>query len=120
MLGLKARSDASADGQYRLLNDMPISVMICELTDFKITYLNESTRLNLKKIEHVLPVKVDALVGQSIDIFHKNPQHQRRLLSDPKNLPHKARITIGGEVLDLTVTAMRDKRNRYIGPMLSW
>lgn len=103
-----------------LLNDMPISVMICEPTDFKIIYLNESTRQNLKKIEHVLPVKVDALIGQSIDIFHKNPQHQRRLLSDPNNLPHKARITIGGEILDLTVSAMRDKRGRYLGPMLTW
>lgn len=105
---------------YRLLDDMPISVMICDLKDFKIIYLNESTRSNLKKIEHVLPVKVDALIGQSIDIFHKNPQHQRKLLSDPSNLPHKARITIGGEILDLSVSAMRDSRNRYTGPMLTW
>jgi len=99
---------------------MPISVMICELFDFKIIYLNESTRRNLKKIEHVLPCKVEALVGRSIDVFHKNPQHQQRLLLDPKNLPHKARITVGGEVLDLTVTAMTDSRGRYTGPMLSW
>lgn len=118
MLGLKGNKPS--DGSFRLLNDMPISVMICDLKDFKIVYLNESTRTNLKKIEHVLPVKVDALVGQSIDIFHKDPQHQRRLLSDPKNLPHKARISIGGEVLDLTVTAMRDGRGRYTGPMLTW
>ncbi len=108
------------NSSFRLLNDMPISVMICELTDFKIIYINESTRRNLRKIEHVLPVKVDALLGQSIDIFHKNPQHQRRLLSDPKNLPHKARITIGGETLDLSVTAMIDSRGRYSGPMLTW
>ncbi|MFH0300650.1 methyl-accepting chemotaxis protein [Bradyrhizobium sp. 31Argb] len=107
-------------GEFRLLDHMPISVMICELTDFKIIYLNESTRQNLKKIEHVLPVKVDALLGQSIDIFHKEPQRQRRLLSNPKNLPHKARITIGGETLDLTVTAMMDSRGRYTGPMLTW
>ncbi len=49
----------------------------------------------------MLPVKVEDLVGQSIDIFHKNPAHQRRLLADPNNLPHRARITIGGEFLDL-------------------
>ncbi|WP_354267216.1 hypothetical protein [Bradyrhizobium elkanii] len=64
-----------SDSSYRLFDDMPISVMLCELDNFKITYINESTRENLKKIEHVLPVKVDALIGQSIDIFHKNPQH---------------------------------------------
>jgi len=121
MLGIKSiAKNGFADSSFRLFDDMPISVMICELRDFKVTYLNESTRRNLKTIEHVLPVKVEALVGQSIDIFHKNPLHQRRLLSDPKNLPHKARITIGGETLDLTVTAMTDSRGRYIGPMLTW
>ena len=121
MLGMKSvASVIGSDSSYRLFDDMPISVMLCELDNFRITYINESTRQNLKKIEHVLPVKVDALIGQSIDIFHKNPQHQRRLLSDPKNLPHKARITIGGETLDLTVTAMTNSRGRYTGPMLTW
>ncbi|WP_431017223.1 PAS domain-containing protein [Bradyrhizobium pachyrhizi] len=121
MLVMKSvASVVGSDSSYRLFDDMPISVMLCELDDFKITYINESTRQNLKKIEHVLPVKVDALIGQSIDIFHRNPQHQRRLLSDPKNLPHKARITIGGETLDLTVTAMTSSRGRYTGPMLTW
>lgn len=121
MLGMKSvASMVGSDSSYRLFDDMPISVMLCELDNFRITYINESTRQNLKKIEHVLPVKVDALIGLSIDIFHKNPQHQRRLLSDPKNLPHKARITIGGETLDLTVTAMTNSRGRYTGPMLTW
>jgi hypothetical protein len=50
---------------------MPVNVMICELQDFRITYVNESTRNTLRKIEHVLPVKVDALVGSSIDVFLK-------------------------------------------------
>ena len=120
MFGITRGNGTKNDTRYRLLDDMPISAMVCELTDFKIIYLNESTRRNLKRIEHVLPVKVEALVGQSIDIFHKKPQHQRQLLSDPKNLPHNARITIGGEILDLTVTAIRDHRGRYVGPMLTW
>jgi methyl-accepting chemotaxis protein len=105
---------------HSMVDDMPINVMVCELKDFRITYVNESTRRTLRKIEHVLPVKVDQLVGSSIDIFHKNPEHQRRLLSDPKNLPHRARITIGGEILDLTVTAIKDRKGQYVGPMLTW
>lgn len=93
---------------------------VCRLHPFEFEDDEPYTRRNLKTIEHVLPVKVEALVGQSIDIFHKNPLHQRRLLSDPKNLPHKARITIGGESLDLTVTALTDSRGNYLGPMLTW
>ena len=121
MFGLKSGASAgSMSDNYSLLENMPVNVMICELTDFRITYVNEATRNVLRKIEHILPVKVDALIGQTIDIFHKNPAHQRRLLADPKNLPHKARITVGGEILDLTVTAMKDSKGRYTGPMLTW
>jgi methyl-accepting chemotaxis protein len=71
-------------------------------------------------LEHVLPVRADQIVGQSIDIFHKHPEHQRKLLSDPKNLPHSAKISIGGEWLDLQVSALMDRNGAYIGPMLSW
>ena len=116
----KVKGNALDDNAVQVLENIPVNVMICELKDFRITYVNESTRNILRKIEHVLPVKVDALVGQSIDIFHKNPAHQRRLLSDPKNLPHKARISVGGEVLDLTITAIMDGKGRYTGPMLTW
>jgi len=103
-----------------MVETMPVNVMLCDLSDLKITYVNEATQTTLKKIEHVLPVKVEDLVGQSIDIFHKNPAYQRKLLADPKNLPHRARITIGGEVLDLLITAIRDAKGQYIAPMLTW
>jgi methyl-accepting chemotaxis protein len=48
------------------------------------------------------------------------PSHQRRILSDPKNLPHRAKIKLGPETLDLRVSALLDKQGNYIGPMLSW
>jgi methyl-accepting chemotaxis protein len=116
----KSLSRLQGSTDYSMFDNMPVNVMICELDEFRITYVNDATRNVLRKIEHVLPVKVDALVGQSIDIFHKNPAHQRQLLSDPHKLPHKARITVGGEILDLTITAMRDGKGRYTGPMLTW
>lgn len=106
---------------YRqMIDNMPVSVMICELEDFTITYANKSSINALKSLEHVLPVKADQIVGQSIDIFHKHPEHQRKLLADPKNLPHSAKISIGEEWLDLQVSALMDRNGAYIGPMLTW
>src|SRR5262249_11132681 len=70
--------------------------------------------------EQYLPVKADQMIGQSIDIFHKRPEHQRRILADPKNLPHRATISVGPELLDLSVSAILDGRGRDIGPMLTW
>jgi len=103
-----------------MLDEMPVNVMTCDLKTFKIDYANKATLDTLKSIEHALPIKVSQLVGSSIDVFHKHPGHQHKMLRDPKNLPHRTRITIGGEVLDLLVTAIRDKAGRYVAPMLTW
>ena len=65
-------------------------------------------------------MKTDEVVGHSIDIFHKDPQRIRMLLSDPKNLPHQAHITLGTETLDLKVSAVTNKKGEYVGPMLAW
>jgi methyl-accepting chemotaxis protein len=48
-------------------------------------------------------------LGQCIDIFHKNPEHQRKILADPSNLPYNAKIKLGDETLDLRVTAVNDE-----------
>jgi methyl-accepting chemotaxis protein len=103
----------------QMMDEMPTAVMMCDL-DFRIIYANRASITALRKIEHVLPTRADNIVGSSIDIFHKNPSHQRRMLSDPRNLPHKARITIGGEWLDLNVSAIMDAKGNYLGPMLAW
>ncbi len=45
---------------------------------------------------------------------------QRRILADPKNLPHKAIIQVGPEKLDLLVSAIYDNAGTYVGAMLTW
>jgi methyl-accepting chemotaxis protein len=88
--------------------------------DFNIVYMNPASVEQLRKLQHLLPCRVDEMIGKSIDIFHKNPEMQRRLLSDPKNLPHRAKITLGDEILDLTAVAIRDSQGNYLGPMINW
>ena len=88
--------------------------------DFKIVYVNPESKKTLKQIEHLLPCKVEEIVGKPIDIFHKNPEYQRRFLSNPENLPHQAEIKLGDEIMLLNVVAIRDSGGRYIGPMVNW
>lgn len=94
--------------------------MIMADRDFKIVYMNPASVQALTRLEHLLPCRVDEILGKSIDIFHKQPEVQRRLLSDPKNLPHRANIKLGEETLDLHVSAIRDRHGEYIGPMVTW
>jgi len=86
----------------------------------KLVYMNERSRTTLKQLEHLLPEKVDRIVGQSIDMFHKNPEHQLRIIKDPKNLPMKSKIKLGEETLDLLVSPVMDTDGSYIGPMGTW
>jgi len=104
----------------KMLNDMPINVMLADPETCAITYANRTTIETLKTIEHLLPIKAEDLIGQSIDIFHKKPQRQRTMLADPGNLPHNAKIRLGDETLDLRVSAVHDKDGRYTGAMVSW
>lgn len=102
-----------------MMENAPVAIMACDL-DLNITYMNPATRTTLRKIEQHLPVKVDQMMGMSIDIFHKHPEHQRKLLADPRNLPHRAKIRVAEETMDLTISAMLDDKSQYIGPMLTW
>ena len=104
----------------QMIDGMPVPVMTMNLSDFTINYANKASIDALRSIEHVLPVSADDIVGQCVDIFHKNPEHQRRLLSDPANLPWETQIEVGGEYLNLLVTPIIGRGGKYIGPMLSW
>lgn len=105
----------------QMVDDMPTNVMTVDVkNDLKINYVNNTLVKTLRDLEAHIPLKADQLMGQSIDIFHKNPEHQRRLLANPDNLPHRAKINIGGETMQLLVSAIRDRDGAYTGAMLTW
>jgi methyl-accepting chemotaxis protein len=96
-----------------------MNVMFAD-TSFVVRYANNASIATLRQVEQWLPCKADEIVGKSIDIFHKNPAHQHRFLTDPNNLPHRAYIKVGPETLNLLVTAVRDQNGKYIGSMVTW
>lgn len=112
-------SQMTDDHYIGLCDNSPINILLCDL-NFKIIYANQSSLNTLKRIEKILPIPVNQVLGSSIDIFHKNPEYQRNILKDPRNLPHRAIITLGAEKLDLLVSAIFDKNNNYMGPMVTW
>jgi methyl-accepting chemotaxis protein len=102
-----------------MMENTPTGAMFAD-RDFKIQYLNAESKNILKKLEQYLPVGVDDIIGQSIDIFHKNPDRQRRIVSDPKNLPFTTLIQLGPETISLNTNSVFDQNHEFLGPMLSW
>jgi len=103
----------------QMMENAPINVMRSD-RDFIIRYMNAASRKTLAKIAHLLPCKAEDVVGQSIDIFHKDPARVRRILNDPANLPHHAHIQFGSETLSLLASPLYDAEDHYAGAMVTW
>jgi len=102
-----------------MLDNAPTNVMMAD-RDLKIIYVNPASLATLRKLERHLPVKPENTVGSLIDVFHKDPAYQRKILSNDKNQPVRANIKIGPEIADLLVTAIYDQNKNYLGPMVTW
>ncbi len=100
------------------------NVLMCDRT-LTVTYINKAAQDKLKALESeirkVLPAfNADNIVGTCIDTFHKVPSHQRRVLENPRNLPHKADIQLGPLLLELNVGAIISEKGEYLGNSLEW
>lgn len=93
--------------------------------DFRVTHVNEATRklfaLHAETFRSFWPsFDPEKIIGQSIDLFHKNPAHQRKILSDPKNLPYKADISVGKLRFTLNIQGVFDPTGEYVGNVMEW
>lgn len=120
---VKIASDITETKKLAAMKQMvdlsPINTMLAT-PDGTLIYMNENSTKTLRQLEKYLPDKVNNLVGKSIDHFHKNPAHQKKIIGNTSNLPHKAKIKLGTETLDLLVSAVSDNNGNYIGPMVTW
>lgn len=101
-----------------------VAVMMID-RDFRVTYVNEATRSLLSKNAQAFRTiwpnfDADKILGACIDMFHKNPAHQRQLLSDPSRLPYKTDISVGDLRFALSVNALFDGAGNYVGNALEW
>jgi methyl-accepting chemotaxis protein len=102
-----------------MIENHTMPLMMCD-RDFTITYLNEAARRALRKIERHLPVTADRMVGSNIDIFHKNPSHQRGALVDRAKLPLHTVFRIGDEWMSLTANQLPTSDGRFNGAFIDW
>jgi len=105
--------------------DSSMQAMIMIDRDFIITYANQATMDLLAKYQMQLSAVFPGfnpknILGSCIDMFHKNPAHQRQMLSDPNVCPYQTDIEIGDLKFSLNVTATIDADGNYVGNALEW
>ena len=116
---------AEADIHNRLaLANVSVAVMMVD-RDFKITSVNRATQdlltgrtADFRKLwPNFDPANI---VGTSIDTFHRDPSHQRRMMADPSKLPFRTDISVGDLKFALNVNARYDASGNYDGNILEW
>jgi len=120
----RAGGHSAAEIKAQVIDKVTSAIMMVD-RDFIVTYVNPSTRDLLKRNEtafrKIWPTfEADKIIGTCIDVFHKNPAHQRKVLADPSRLPIRTEITIGELKIALLVNGTFDAKGNHIGNVLEW
>ncbi len=115
---------ARAQAMLSMIEGAATNFMTCD-RNLIITYCNPAVQNMLKKYEpdirKMFPAfNADKLVGTCIDVFHKNPAHQRKLLADVTNLPVRSELKLGPLEFGVNATALMDSEGRHIGNGVEW
>jgi methyl-accepting chemotaxis protein-1 (serine sensor receptor) len=106
------------------LNVAATNVMIAD-AEHNIRYVNQSLGTMLVDAEADIRKQLPGfsakdVVGTNIDVFHKNPAHQRAMLAALRST-HTAHLSIGGRSFTLIVNPILDKTGGgRIGTVVEW
>jgi methyl-accepting chemotaxis protein len=121
-MGIASFVNGKATAKILALEALQANVMVADAR-LNITYMNPAVIDLLKDAEADLKKElprfsVANLIGSNIDVFHKNPAHQRGMLAALKRR-HSATITVGTRVFDLLVTPLKQGA-KTIGFVVEW
>lgn len=105
------------------LDRVSANVMMAD-ENFNIMYLNPAVVGFLqeaeKDIQKDLPrFSVAGLMGANIDVFHKNPAHQRNMINQLTDT-YKTSIMVGGRSFNLIANPIFGKNKERIGAVVEW
>ncbi len=118
-----ARIAAESGRVKQALDRCSTNVMIAD-PDGRIVYMNHSVTTmmqgNEAELRRALP-NFDAkhLIGANIDSFHKNPAHQRNLLSGLKG-EYKTQIKVSSLDFSLIANPIIDDKGERLGTVVEW
>jgi methyl-accepting chemotaxis protein len=117
------RQGEIAESIKAALDNASVNVMMAD-NDGIIRYMNKATQGLMQRSESnmrkVLPqFSADKLIGANFDVFHKNPSHQRNILSNLRGA-HTAQITVGDMIFKLASAPIYNKGGERIGTVLEW
>ena len=102
-----------------MMQSAPSNIMAAD-RNLRLRYINPAMERTLRGLEQHLPVAMNELIGQPVDLFFRQQPELRRIVADPAHLPHKAIITLGNDFCELYFSPVHDRDRAYMGPMITW
>ena len=104
-----------------MVDNIPVPLLWCNAEDnFSITYTNEAANQSLKLLEKSLGFPPSAVQGKTVDFLFSAASTQAPNMRDARTLPYRGHLRIGGEILDVRITAVQDAGGVYCGAMVTW
>ncbi|MBC7995390.1 MAG: methyl-accepting chemotaxis protein, partial [Rhizobacter sp.] len=105
------------------LDKCSTNVMIADAGNH-IIYMNETVTAmmqgNEAELRKSLPnFNARQLIGENIDVFHKNPAHQKGMLSALRTT-HRTQITVGTLQFGLIANPILDAKGERVGTVVEW
>ncbi|MUO78008.1 PAS domain S-box protein [Agrobacterium vitis] len=121
-MGMDGFMGSKSTSKLLALDALKANIMVAD-AGLNITYMNPAVVDLLKEAETDLKKElprfsVSTLIGSNIDVFHKNPAHQRGMLAALKER-HAATIRVGARIFDLLVTPLK-KGGKVYGFVVEW
>lgn len=121
---MDAREQATSASRIKTAVDSVTTNVMLADQDYNIIYMNPAVQNLMNDVEadmkEILP-QFDAanLIGTNIDIFHKDPSHQRRIL-DALRDTIEADLSIGARCFKIIANPVFDTNNQRIGTAVEW
>ncbi|MCP4410394.1 MAG: HAMP domain-containing protein [Gammaproteobacteria bacterium] len=118
------RQKAAATGRIKVaLDNVSANVMVAD-ANHNIIYMNKTLAAMFQELQEDLRKdlpKFDAskLIGCNIDVFHKDPSHQRRLL-EGLTKRFQSTFTVGGRTLRVIANPVVDSEGERLGTAVEW
>lgn len=104
------RTKSSLRRYFSFMDDYSECLMFAD-QDLVLRHFNCIALVKFSTIQEFLPDKLERLVGKPLDVFHRQQSISTKIISDPRNLPHRTQIIIGPKTFDLNVYSIYDENS---------
>nr|WP_157828427.1 HAMP domain-containing protein [Enterovibrio nigricans] len=105
------------------LDNVSTNAMIAD-RNYDIIYMNRSSKALMQEARDDFATLVphfdpDNILGQNIDFFHRNPNHQRHILEHLQGT-HNVELSVGERIMAIASSAIIDDNGERIGTVIEW